>query len=124
MSENKESIRDKILTNSSDIKSIDSPPVKKKNKWSLAQMFLMFFGVDLEKAKKGKATDRGARRDGPGMMPPPGDMPHPPSGGSRDIRDIYSFDPVAYDNMRIYLQGQDGRGDPKQCDCDHDHDER
>lgn len=30
----------------------------------------------------------------------------------------YTFDPVEYDNMRIYLQGQDGRGDPS-CDC-HD----
>lgn len=32
----------------------------------------------------------------------------------------YTYDPIAYDNLRIYLQGQDGRGDPKPCDCDHD----
>lgn len=33
----------------------------------------------------------------------------------------YTYDPVAMDNMRIYLQGQDGRGDPPApCDCDHD----
>ena len=29
----------------------------------------------------------------------------------------YTFDPVEFDNMRIYLQGQDGRGDPS---CGHD----
>lgn len=33
----------------------------------------------------------------------------------------YTYDPVAYDNLRIYLQGQDGKGDPRPpCDCDHD----
>ena len=27
---------------------------------------------------------------------------------------------IRFGELKIYLQGQDGRGDPKECDCDHD----
>ena len=130
MSNISDEIDRKIVSNSSDIKSIEVKPLNRGKKGGLLSVFFKtlcsFIGVDIDAIKEGKETNGGKYAGGStsGNNPPP---PTPPGGGpSRGGFDPYRYNPVAIDNARIYLQGQDGKGDNdyRGCNCDHDHDNR
>lgn len=124
MAESSDKIKERIKSGT--LKSDPRPPKPKKRnifyrfgRWYLDYV-LSLFGVDLDNI--GKTAGRSAS-PGPSYSPSPSirdtyRVNPPPTSHAPNP---YTYDPVAMDNMRIYLQGQDGKGDPRPpCDCDHD----
>lgn len=124
MSEASERIKNKIITNSAEIKGAEVP-AKQNNKgkiWGIPfRLFSSLIGLNIDKAKK-KGNNNSNSKNGNYYHETHSTHPYPHDGGStRSGFDSYKYNPVEMDNMRIYLQGQDGKGDPRPpCDCDHD----
>lgn len=120
MAESSDKIKERIKSGT--LKSDPRPEKPKKRNifYKIGRYYVdlvkILLGIDEDSIGKGRKTgpvysERPSIRDTYRVDPPPvSNVPNP-----------YTYDPVAYDNLRIYLQGQDGRGDPRPpCDCDHD----
>lgn len=123
MAESSEVIKQRIKNGDLDHTPVPPKPKKRNIFFRLAtypwEVLKILLGIDKDSlAKKSPSTQQ----------------PYPEGPSIRDkyvvdtnhhVPNPYTYDPVAYDNLRIYLQGQDGRGDPPPpCNCDHDHGDR
>ena len=124
MGESKEIIKNRIK--SGELDHIPTPATPKKRNIFLRlatyplEVIKILLGIDKDSLKKAinqnngthSVYDRPSIRDTYRVSPPPAPSHH-------HAPTPYTYNPVEYDNLRIYLQGQDGKGD-HDCNCDHE----